>query len=209
MRLEVAVFGHVDGVAVGGRGYSAGHTKSRESEPNIDRNSSELGIGRKGVEMVSAAIQFDREPTFGGGGHLYWHLDVTADRTNCGLTGNPKLTYRLRRILLLVGLLVCCSTFAIADTVPIPVIRATVVKAAPECSNAFLVSGPTGYQIVEWMAGDVPLVGEVMEGVIWPWVKWVGYVDSTRKTKIWVHTTPDSKVIAEQKLKSWCDIWVQ
>jgi hypothetical protein len=120
----------------------------------------------------------------------------------------------VRSTRVIASIVLLASLYAHADTVPPPFIQAVVLKAQPACRDAFLVADPSDYQLVEWLAGvaqppvvfsqasdyqlvewlagDVPSVGEVMGGVIWPWVAWVTYADSNRKSKVWVHTLPDS-----------------
>jgi hypothetical protein len=85
-----------------------------------------------------------------------------------GFAAHLTLAVTVRPALISVSLLVGVAMGARADTVPLPFIQAVVVKAQPACRDALLVAGPSGYQLVEWLAGDVPSVGEVMKGVISP-----------------------------------------
>lgn len=70
----------------------------------------------------------------------------------------------LHRLSVLIGLALVATAEASVIRLPMP-LRATVVKAAPECRDAYLVSSAEGYQLIEWLAGDVPAVGHVLDGM--------------------------------------------
>ena len=90
---------------------------------------------------------------------------------------------------------------------PVPV-RTTVVEAAPECRDAYLVVSDAGYQLIEWLAGDVPAVGHVLDG-IWTGIGYqvVKIVGTELQSKVFVHTYPVTLPQVNTYLQRRCDLW--
>lgn len=113
----------------------------------------------------------------------------------------------LHRLSVLIGLALVATAEASVIRLPMP-LRATVVKAAPECRDAHLVSSAEGYQLIEWLAGDVPAVGHVLDGM-WhsaghQFVKMVG---TELQSKIFVETSPIPLAQVNLFLQRRCDLW--
>ena len=115
----------------------------------------------------------------------------------------------MKKTYILSSLLFSFWESALADVYiyPTPSFRAAVVSAAPSCRDAFLIEGPTGYQLIEWLARDVPSVGDFLEGSIWPGETVVTFVDGIRKADIRVYTRPSTLAAAEQSLARRCELW--
>jgi hypothetical protein len=113
----------------------------------------------------------------------------------------------LHHLAVLLGLALVASAEASLIRLPVPV-RTTVVKAAPECRDAYLVSSTEGYQLIEWLAGDVPAVGQVLDGMWdsagYQFVKMVG---TELQSKIFVYTSPMPLAQVNMILQDRCDLW--
>jgi hypothetical protein len=109
------------------------------------------------------------------------------------------------------AVLIALAFVAIAEAsviqLPMP-LRSTVVKAVPECRDAYVVSSAEGYQLIEWLAGDVLAVGHVLDGM-WdrPGYQFVKMVDTELQSKIFVETRPMTFAQVNMFLQRRCDLW--
>ena len=108
---------------------------------------------------------------------------------------------------LLIVVTLAANAEASVMRLPMP-LRTTVVKAAPECRDAYLVSSPEGYQLIEWLAGDVPAVGHVLDGMSdSAGYELVQVVGTGFRSKIFVETGPMPLAQVNMFLQRRCDLW--
>lgn len=92
-----------------------------------------------------------------------------------------------------IALLSCCLLTAVdtlSKTVLHPPFKASVIDSASECGDLFLIAGPDGYQVVVWLGGYLPTVGDTMEGEIQPFYARVTLQDKSRAGEFIVEHYP-------------------
>jgi hypothetical protein len=82
------------------------------------------------------------------------------------------------------------------------------MKVAPECRDAYVVSSAEGYQLIEWLAGDVPVVGQVLDGM-WDSTgrQSVKVAGTELQSKVFVETSPMPLAQIDMLLQRRCELW--
>lgn len=95
---------------------------------------------------------------------------------------------------------------AVSMTVLQPPFKALVIDSASECGDLFLVAGPDGYQVVVWLGGYLPTVGDTMEGELRPMFARVEFLGKSQTGEFIVEHYPwpelAAKVRFQQKRES-------